>query len=107
MNKQQDLKSFSPEEWDAIKVHRYFLSQKHSRYVSLFEAVRSWIKNYALKWRGDRVKKAHLAQIEEIMKYKWIESEKAGYDLGKAAVHDWIKKHAGAWRREWEKTPKK
>jgi len=104
MNKQQDQESFSPEEWDAIKVHRYFLSREYSRYVSIFEAVRSWRENYALRWRGERVKRAHLAQIEEIMKHKWIESEKAGRDIGKKAVGDWIEKHAAAWRREWEKT---
>lgn len=33
-------------------------------------------------------------QCEEIKKHKWIESEKAGYDLGKKAETDWIKKYA-------------
>ena len=87
-------------------MHRYFLSREYSRYINITEAVRSWLKDYALKWRGDRVKKAHLAQIEEIMKHKWIESEKAGYDIGKKAVGDWIEKHAGTWRREWEGSQK-
>ncbi|MEA2034152.1 MAG: hypothetical protein U9N40_01455 [Euryarchaeota archaeon] len=103
MNKQQNKQRFSPEEWDAIKVHRYFLSRKFSRYIGIAEAVRSWVEDYALRWRGDRVKKAHLAQIDEIMKYKWIESEKAGCDLGREAVRDWIERYAGAWRREWER----
>lgn len=33
-------------------------------------------------------------QIEEINKHKYIESEKAGKDLGNMAVNDWIKRYA-------------
>ena len=38
-------------------------------------------------------------QIEEIDRHKWIESQKAGYDLGDRAVFDWVEKHAAAFRR--------
>ncbi len=38
-------------------------------------------------------------QIEEIDRYKWIESQKAGYDLGDRAVFDWVEKHAATFRR--------
>lgn len=37
-------------------------------------------------------------QIEEIEKHKWIESEKAGVDLGECAVCDWIKKYSKKFR---------
>jgi hypothetical protein len=41
-----------------------------------------------------------LAEREEILKHKWIESEKAGRDIGfERALTDWIVKHRGAWRR--------
>jgi hypothetical protein len=33
-------------------------------------------------------------QTREIEKHKWIESEKAGHDLGVDAVIDWILKYA-------------
>lgn len=33
-------------------------------------------------------------QTEEMNRYKWIESEKAGYDLGEKAALDWIDKFA-------------
>jgi len=33
-----------------------------------------------------------------MMKYKWVESKKAGSDLGKDAVFDWICKYARVWR---------
>jgi hypothetical protein len=41
-----------------------------------------------------------LAEREEIMKHKWIESEKAGYDIGfERALTDWIVKHRSKWRK--------
>lgn len=40
-----------------------------------------------------------LAEREEILKYKWLESEKAGYDIGfERALLDWIRKHRDNWR---------
>jgi hypothetical protein len=41
-----------------------------------------------------------LAERDEILKHKWIESEKAGYDIGFDRAHtDWIIHHRSAWRR--------
>jgi hypothetical protein len=42
-------------------------------------------------------------ELEEILKHKWIESEKAGYDLGDQAVWDWVKKYAQEFREYWDK----
>jgi hypothetical protein len=43
--------------------------------------------------------KEFLAEREEILRHKWIESEKAGYDIGfERALLDWIVKHRSAWR---------
>jgi hypothetical protein len=42
-------------------------------------------------------------QIEEMLKHKWIESEKAGYDLGEEANKDYLKNHASAYREGWNK----
>ena len=40
------------------------------------------------------------SQQEEIKKYKWIESEKVGFDIGfERALLDWIVKHRSNWRR--------
>ena len=40
------------------------------------------------------------AEREEILKHKWIESEKAGHDIGfERALTDWIIKHRANWRR--------
>jgi hypothetical protein len=43
--------------------------------------------------------KEFLAEREEILRHKWLESEKAGYDIGfERALLDWIVKHRSAWR---------
>ena len=40
------------------------------------------------------------AEREEILKHKWIESEKAGHDIGfEHALTDWIIKHRANWRK--------
>ena len=42
-----------------------------------------------------------LAEREEILKHKWIESEKVGRDIGfERALTDWIVKHRSKWRKE-------
>jgi hypothetical protein len=40
------------------------------------------------------------AEREEILRHKWIESEKAGRDIGfEQALTDWIIKHRADWRK--------
>ena len=40
------------------------------------------------------------AERDEILRHKWIESEKAGYDIGfERALTDWIVKHRSKWRK--------
>jgi len=40
------------------------------------------------------------AEREEILKHKWIESEKAGHDIGfERALTDWIVKYRTKWRK--------
>lgn len=41
-----------------------------------------------------------LAEREEILRHKWIESEKQGYDIGfERALLDWIVKYRSNWRK--------
>jgi hypothetical protein len=43
-----------------------------------------------------------VAQHEEILKHKWYESEKAGYDIGLArAKTDWTVRHRSQWLKWW------
>jgi hypothetical protein len=54
---------------------------------------------------GDLLKNSSLyrefqAEREEILRHKWIESEKAGRDIGfERALTDWIIKHRSKWRK--------
>jgi len=45
--------------------------------------------------------KEFLAEREEILRHKWIESEKAGHDIGfEKALLDWIVKYRASWRTQ-------
>jgi hypothetical protein len=45
--------------------------------------------------------KEFLAEREEILRHKWIESEKIGQDIGfERALLDWIVKYRSAWRTD-------
>ena len=47
-----------------------------------------------------------LAEREEILKHKWIESEKAGHDIGfERALMGWIRNHRETWRSSRRKGP--
>ena len=45
------------------------------------------------------------SQQEEIKKYKWIESEKLGRDIGwERASEEWLQKHFPGWKRaHWDR----
>ncbi|MFM8271317.1 MAG: hypothetical protein ACKODX_03190 [Gemmata sp.] len=48
------------------------------------------------------VKSVHRECIEEENKYRWLESEKVGYDLGEGCVKRWVKDHwTGYLRARW------
>ncbi len=48
--------------------------------------------------------KEFLAEREEILRHKWIESEKVGHDIGfEKALLDWIVKYRSAWRERRQK----
>ena len=70
---------------------------------SLEEDQSQFVKNSVLY-------KEFLAERAEILKHKWIESEKAGKDIGfEKALLDWIVKHRSNWqdrRRKEARTEK-
>lgn len=47
--------------------------------------------------------KAYLdAQLEEIQKFKWIESERASHDIGfHSAAFEWIDRYSADFREYW------
>jgi hypothetical protein len=44
--------------------------------------------------------KEFVSEREEILRHKWIESEKAGQDIGfEKALLDWVIKYRSTWRK--------
>ena len=49
--------------------------------------------------RNSMLYREFLAEREEILRHKWIESEKAGHDIGfERALLDWVMRHRSGWR---------
>jgi hypothetical protein len=49
--------------------------------------------------------KEFLAERDEILRHKWIESEKIGRDIGfEKALLDWILKYRSGWRSNRSRT---
>ena len=56
--------------------------------------------------KNSNLYKEFLAEREEILKHKWLESEKNGYDIGfERALTDWITKHRSKWRKHRHEEP--
>ena len=47
-------------------------------------------------------KKYCINQVELIKQFKWVESQKAGRDLGEEAVRKWISENAENYREEYK-----
>jgi hypothetical protein len=51
--------------------------------------------------RNSSLYKEFLAERTEILRHKWIESEKAGVDIGfERALMDWIVRYRSAWYQQ-------
>lgn len=49
--------------------------------------------------RNSTLYREFLAEREEVLRHKWIESEKVGHDIGfERALLDWVMRHRGGWR---------
>ena len=43
------------------------------------------------------------SELHEINRYKWLESEKLGYDIGRnRAAREWAEKYADGFSRFWQ-----
>ena len=57
------------------------------------------VKDEDVSLHRSSVYKEFVAEREEIMKHKWLESEKVGHDIGyDQALLDWIMNHREKWR---------
>jgi hypothetical protein len=80
-------KSFDREGHDlVIKDLEYFMIQQLNEDLRI-------LKNSLLY-------KEFVCEREEILRHKWLESEKAGQDIGfEKALLDWVIKYRSAWRK--------
>jgi phosphotransferase system HPr-like phosphotransfer protein len=96
-----------PSELRAIEDHKYYLSQKEGREVSLEEAIVDFLIDYEDDYLKRKQTEDVAQQNEEIMKYKWIESEREGHDIGaETAAMEWVEKYGSIWREERESLEK-
>jgi hypothetical protein len=55
-------------------------------------------------FREGSLYKHYRAELDEILKHKWIESEKAGHDIGfERALLDWIRNHRSKYKKAHQK----
>lgn len=92
--------SFTKAELREIERHKYFLSQRAGYDVGFECAAADWERRFGRAYRENRPDYVLSLQREEIARHVWIESEKAGRDLGRAAQLDWVQKYAAKWR-DW------
>lgn len=54
--------------------------------------------SYSLNLQDSKLFKEFQEEREEILRHKWLESERAGYDIGfERALIDWRLKHRSKW----------
>ena len=41
-------------------------------------------------------------QLQEALRYKWLQGEKIGHDPGERAIAEWIEKYAADYRRRYD-----
>lgn len=57
------------------------------------------------RFRDSSLYREFQAEREEILRHKWLESEKVGHDIGfEQALTDWIVKHRSKWRKHYRET---
>jgi hypothetical protein len=86
----------------AIDRHRERLCQEWDREVSIDECRDHWARHHAEAWRRKRQEVMLAHQREEMLRYKWLQSEKAQHDVGKDAFMDWIRQYAAQWRKWYD-----
>ncbi|HOE66243.1 MAG TPA: hypothetical protein PLO62_06930 [Candidatus Hydrogenedentes bacterium] len=96
-------RSLTPAEMRAIERHQRLLSQETQRDVPYEEAYDDWMANRAVAWREAHQARLLARQREEMLRHKWIESEKVHRDLGRDALLDWIARYAAPWREAFER----
>jgi len=96
-------KDLTPPELNAVLKHLEEMEKSEQRKILFEEALADWMKSISKAWERSKFNEDMEAQRKEIEKHRWIESEKAGKDIGASkAAEDWIANYAPIWRKERE-----
>lgn len=99
------LNRYWPSERRAIWEHKYFLGLERGCNPSIEEAIESWERQHASRWRSNKMRRDAEAQLDEIESYrKWLEHDKGGEVSFDEAARDWVENHENQWRQHWEET---
>ena len=105
--KQDPLVEMLRAQREEIEKHRWLESEKVGDDIGWERAAEEWKRKHLGAWKrslmergGEHPLQAIIRfQQEEIERYKWIESEKRGYDIGwTRAVMEWQEKHYPEWK---------
>jgi len=92
-----------PSELAAIEEHKYFMSLREGREVSIDEAIEDFVEKYRTDWLLQKQRRDNEEQIKEIERHKYFRSREEGYDIGsKTASEEWVGSYAHIWREEKE-----
>ena len=73
------------------------LRDEHLLFAAMSDETKERFSDIGL-FRKSLLYRQFQAEREEVLKHKWIESEKAGHDIGlERAMTDWILKHRSQW----------
>ncbi len=95
--------NLTPAELQAILDHKRVLSAARGGDVAIEEAIAHFVDHYRLDWLREKQRRDMAEQRQEIERHKYLRSEKAGFDIGRAqAAEEWCEKYAPIWRAEHE-----
>ena len=86
-----------------VDLHRERLARQTGREVSHEVALADWLQHHAATWRRRYQALALRLQREEMMRHKWLVSEREGRDIGSAAILEWVDLYAEEWRNWFDR----
>ena len=96
-------RTLDPSELKAVEEHKWYLSERAGREVSICEAIEDFREHYRRRWLEVKFLDESREQVDEIVRYRWCRSEGEGHDIGKeCATIEWIEHFAAIWRQRKE-----
>ena len=75
--------------------------EESDKIIYSVDSYHEYLENKIIKNDEINFKRFMRLQQEQIEKYKWEKSEKAGYDLGNACCYEWIENYAKDFAKKY------